>query len=48
MHVLILIYHPALIGRQSVIMHLNTDFIPLKRDEKHPWDVSMKLKVAFL
>lgn len=38
---------PILISRQSVIMRLNR-FYSLKRHEKHPWDVSIKLKLALL
>lgn len=43
MQVLILsvIYHPALNSRMSVIKHL---FYDIKRDEKQPWNVSMKWK----
>lgn len=37
------------LNRQTVSYHaFEHRFYSLKRDEKHPWDVSMKLKVAFL
>lgn len=36
-------------NRQTVSYHaFEHRFYSLKRDEKHPWDVSMKLKAAFL